>query len=111
MKNYFDLSACDIEYPYFPRCSHHWGFFRELTVSAPSFNDPIPAMSIVGDRGDRSLVLVHRFELVALNKKISVYGGGAHRTMPVADPHLVSDLQGILFCSFTLFIGNFAYCV
>ena len=46
----------------------------------------------VGDRGDYCLVLVNRFEMVALNKKITVFGGGVRQSTSISDPHLVSDL-------------------
>ena len=59
-------------------------------MSAPFLAGSLPAMCAVGDQGDYSFVMIDRFEVVALNKKISVYGGGACQTMLVADPHLVS---------------------
>ena len=67
-----------------------WGFFRELSVRAPFLAGSLPDMRIVGDRGDYSFVLLDRFNVVALNKQISIYGGGVYRTMAVSDPHLVS---------------------
>ena len=82
--------ALDISYPYFPRSSHQWGFFRELSVRAPFLAGSLPEMRIVGDQGDYSFVLMDRFNVVALNKQISIYGGGVYRTAPVSDPHLVS---------------------
>ena len=92
-------------YPYFPRSSHHWGFFRELTVQAPFPPESLPDMRVVGDRGDYSFVLVGRFEVVALNKKISVHSNGVYRTSSVSDPHLVSvvSVWGFLFDTFVVY--------
>ena len=92
------ILAYDIPYPYFPRSTHHWGFFRELTVRASSLSSSLPEMRAVGNRGDYSFVLVDRFEVVALNKKISVYGCGSFQTMPVSDPHLVSISIILRYC-------------
>ena len=77
-------------YPDFGRSELQWGMFREYSVQAPHLGGSIPQMQSVGDRGDFSLVLIDRFELVALNKKISVFGGGIYRTAAVSDPHIVS---------------------
>ena len=50
-------------------------------------------------RGDYSWSLVGRFEMVALTKKISIFGGGFMCSIPVSDPHLVCILYW-LFISF-----------
>ena len=39
--------------------------------------------------GDYSWSLVGRFEMVALTKKISIFGGGFMCSIPVSDPHMV----------------------
>lgn len=59
-------------------------------MRAPFLAGSLPDMLIAGDRGDYSFVLVDRFNVVALNKQLSVYGGGIYQSMPVSDPHLVS---------------------
>ena len=80
----------DLPYPSLSRASLQWGFFREYSVQVPVVQESLPEMVAVGDQGDYSFVLVDRFELVALNKRLSVFGGRHYRTMSVADPHLVS---------------------
>ena len=66
-------------------------------MRAPFLAGSLPEMCTVGEHGDYSFVLIDRFEVVALSKQISVYGGGVYQTMPVSDPHLVRFL---IFVSF-----------
>ena len=80
----------DLPYPRLSRTSLQWGFFREYSAPVPVVQSSLPEMVPVGDRGDFSFVLVDRFELVALNKRLSVFGGRHYQTMSVTDPHLVS---------------------
>ena len=70
----------------------------------------------VGDRGDYCLVLVNRFEMVALNKKITVFGGGVRQSTSISDPHLVSNfsfrkMAFHVFKTIIYFLGYLAYCV
>ena len=60
-------------------------------MRAPFLAGSLPEMRLVGDRGDYSFVLLDRFNVVVLNKQISIYGGGVYRSMSVSDPHLVSS--------------------
>ena len=103
----------DLPYPDFSRVSLQWGFFREYSAPVPVVQESLPDMVKVGDQGDYSFVLIDRFELVALNKRISVFGGRHYRTMSVADPHLVSVyfIHITAIVNLRVFSGHIAYCI
>ena len=102
------ILALDVSYPDFQRQCLQWGFFREYYVQSPVVLGELPSMKSVGVQGDYSLALVGRFEMVALNKKINVFGGGRLQTLSVGDPHLVRIvLYRFLYSFFVL--GYFTY--
>ena len=85
----FLFIAVESPYPEFPRSRLRWGFFRNFIIQSPVAVGGLPSMQYHDSHGDYSWSLVGRFEMVALTKKISIFGGGFMCSIPVSDPHMV----------------------